>query len=859
MNMTTSLSASKNDGQTISGMRSTEHIETLIMAGIITHRIKSAEALDPMFAVSKLHDLPEVKFVAAFQEGQIFLGCPDGPPQKLDGMVEKVPPIVSTEGAPAGVAEKIDVLIDSVDALHSETEDRIAAGLKRIDSVSHRLEFIADALEPDRSSEGSSDGSSNLDLVSLKDAIDKLDQKIAPQPTLVDALSRIETAVAGIAQAEGSGENGPETTLNGIMSAIETLTGQVSKIEQGHRTAQAERNSDQILRDLQGQFSTVAETLVKLEEGLGGIGSEASPDDPSLTSISHMIEQLNQQIATALLQDDAPQIDAISSEIRELKDVITTNAPDLEPLNAVITDLQNGISGAAADNVAATLEAIATTRSELEGTIEAKAQQSLDAIAALSEATSPELLQNVAAKVDELAETAAADSVQESVAEISGAIEKINETVNNPRTPDILEELRADVERLANQPKPVVDLTEQRRSFASFTTAFNAIAQKLDASAKHIEDQVSKPDEAVTSEQLIERLDALPSKLLDVVPSPVDLSVLEGKVDDLHRHAHGSDAPHVALTSRLDALVDVAKAEIEAMKAQVATAFERFETTKNQPIDLEPLISRIDSLTAETYALPEVVESLRTEVLSAAAKPPPQLDLSAQRESFTKFGLAIGTVVARLEETVEGLSSLQTTAQADTIELKSVMQALPVILQEALAEKFQDDPMRQGVAKLREHLTSVPEQLAQLATMQQSLDALAKRPQPALDLTEQRRGFARFATAISMVVNRLEQVATELSETKVVEHSLPEAVSLEESMRDISAGLNRLAEAQAEHIAVLDQKLIASQASADTNLSDGSMPLSVPEGSISLDEMRFLFAEMIATQIRMNKEGHEKP
>ena len=69
-------------------------LDELARAGVVTHLVGHGEAIDPLFAVGQLRDLPEIRFVAAFREGVIALGCPDGLPEQLKDLAApiSVPP-----------------------------------------------------------------------------------------------------------------------------------------------------------------------------------------------------------------------------------------------------------------------------------------------------------------------------------------------------------------------------------------------------------------------------------------------------------------------------------------------------------------------------------------------------------------------------------------------------------------------------------------------------------------------------------------------------------------------------------------------------------------------------------------------
>lgn len=183
-------------------------INGLIHAGIITHRFKTAESLDMMFAMSELQDLPEIRFVAAFKNGIVYIGCPDEPPPCLFDLIEPVAPLSS----------------DATSVLDAH----VTSALERIDDLAQRLEQLDSALQ----GQGRDDlvRGAALDLscsTDLHGSLEHLDEKMN-----IISQSLTGSEVNGQAKAKDEEPMSDEDISDADMAAVEQIEAEQAQTEE---------------------------------------------------------------------------------------------------------------------------------------------------------------------------------------------------------------------------------------------------------------------------------------------------------------------------------------------------------------------------------------------------------------------------------------------------------------------------------------------------------------------------------------------------------------------------------------------------------------------------------------------------
>jgi len=150
----------------------------------------------------------------------------------------------------------------------------------------------------------------------------------------------------------------------------------------------------------------------------------------------------------------------------------------------------------------------------------------------------------------------------------------------------------------------------------------------------------------------------------------------------------------------------------------------------------------------------DLLDTLNAKLDGLISRPPYQPDLSLQRLGFANFLTSMSTIVKRLEAAVEEVA---------TPALPPSLDARLLGLERSLVEAAQISPDLGPVIRrldsLQQEIAPASNLSAQLAHLTQSIDGLTKRPDPVLDLTQQRQSFASFAVALGSAVKRLEAAA----------------------------------------------------------------------------------------------------
>ena len=301
-------------------------LDPLVKAGIVTHMVYVKEALDPLFAVAQMRDLPEIHFVAAFQDGLIGLGCKDGLPADLVGIAHPVTPASPDAAAAPDFSKRFDMIESALARLEKQLamegesgSDALEPLISRIDGLEKHLQRqgsqedmgkIAELQEPlqriDVLAQGLTALSGQVEKLLTENATtemrSKFDQLLQAIPAPVD-LAPLRAAVEQTADRITTAQKPLEEKLETIAAAIEA----------------SPQNND------------LAEQLERLGEGIGAVAGI-----PGLLD-KHMAN-LVQHLKTARPQP--------ASDANPWKD-------DFEKFAAVLTMIVKRIEGSAADIKAA--------------------------------------------------------------------------------------------------------------------------------------------------------------------------------------------------------------------------------------------------------------------------------------------------------------------------------------------------------------------------------------------------------------------------------------------------------------------------------------------------------------------------
>ncbi|MDF1726223.1 MAG: hypothetical protein P1U53_00605, partial [Sulfitobacter sp.] len=317
---------------------------------------------------------------------------------------------------------------------------------------------------------------------------------------------------------------------------------------------------------------------------------------------------------------------------------------------------------------------------------------------------------------------------------------------------------------------------------------------------------------------------------------------------------HPATSEHLAnlgtqIESLRDTVLSLPKTEVSGLEEMVTQIVDRVSVGPERDVDLGPVQTQLEAILSHTEDLPQMVSALREEIAAHSAQTLPQLDLTAQRQSFARFATAMNTVLRRLEDTVDALGTVQSSGSADREQLIALVQALPLAM-EQVREK---DPLYDAVTELREGMIPLRRGVEALDGVPEAIGALARRPDPIPDMTEQRRSFARFGTALSTVVNRLEEAIVGLAAKKGHDTELKDLSNCIELIARQLADLSGGQKDQMVQLAALEEMTTRS---ISTGIGrEGPECFSIPKGHISLEEIRYLFAETIANQIKRNAES----
>ncbi len=810
-------------------------LDGLIHAGVITHLVSVEESLDPLFAIAQMRDLPEVHFVAAFEDGLIALGCPERLPGDLQALAI---PAVATAPPPET----------------NPPEPMPEEALARIDRTAQQLEYLLDALRPDEAAAG------ETQLQPVIDRLEAIEHRINERATDPDLRSMKEQV----------------TGLHRRFDGLDTS---------------AERSAK--LPDAEEKFAALNRRLGDIETGLRELAQKAAmPDQASaLGAIGEALEDLRAR------QNTDPD-DAGMSEVRGALQAMSMKLDQPPALQEGLADqlatLQDELSQlvkapAPVPDLAAQEEKFDQFASVLAMTVSRIETSAGDIKASLADARSGSEPGAVEAKLDQLIEGFAASRPAD-LAPLAEQIDGLKEQLST--WPEALDQLLGDVKSLSEQPKTTLDLTEQRRTFATFSSTLSGVVQRLEAAVADIstKDRASEADLSETNalvRDVLQQLDALGSHQPDFGPAralleeilshaksqPEALASLDARLEKLASRP----APAIDLTGqRADfarfgtALAHVVKRVEAALGDQakddrseaLQTAFEQISTRLDVLPDKEtlaglwsedvmPLREAVAALTARPDPQVSMLDSLREDISALLKRPDPVMDLTAQRQGFARFGTALNTALTRLEEVTSALQADDSEQPNPAEEMIAVVQALPEILDSTVRQATNLEPVTTALTTVQQDIADLPGRIG-LSDLNEAVISLTRRPDPVIDLTAQRQSFARFGTAITTVIERLDSIAQDLAaagtEPSQVSALAETVARIEVQIRDETGAQTSKLESLTSQLAVLSDRVEAlSDISADDQTTE--IPAGIP---LSLDELRLQFAELIAAQIKQN-------
>lgn len=834
-------------------------LDSLARAGVVTHVVGHGEAIDPLFAVSQLRDLPEVRFVAAFREGVIALGCPDGLPDQLQDLAAPIsapaevpnsdptPDFQPTLDAilqrltmlegPAGLGA-INERLTSLDTMNVETARLVgdlahAAAEKTTEDPKEVLkEFLEEPLSALQSNQDTLASQIATSLIEVSERMKGVEEQI-------DAARRESSAADHV-----SVDPVPEPpTYSAELEALSRTLPQVStglnRIEEALSGAIHQGNE---------RLDEVLNKVAQLSEADGA----PQENDIRIDSIEAHLEEIRRHLEA--IEPAAPQADNTAT----LRDT-PESAAERTAILAALAQMQDNIDGLAArpDPVLdlttqrQSFAQFGTVMKMVVQRLEGTADQIKDSLKEAAPAYATDQESQLSAQIDALPD-AIVDALRKSpeAASVLGQLIGIKEQLNIlPITQEHVEGLDSTLQSLANRPKPVLDLSEQRRSFAGFTTALATVVQRLEKSADRFADV---PDTETGENPILALIAQLPEKIAERIPPTMDLETLVSHI-----------------TKALPAFEsnDVLLAELQALP-------ERIEFPAPLPLqDTTAVETQISTLAKEQALVQPALAALGRQIDALAAMPAPVIDVTEQRASFAMFSTALAAVVGRLERAIAAASDA--VPATENTEIGDLVRSI----YDTISSQKPDTLGFEDKLKTLDQLAVLPTQIAE---MKSSFEAqLATQQTPHLDLTAQRQSLARFATAAQQVISRLEAVIAALPKqvdakdevrhrplVKRMRRLEGQLEALRTTQDDTAANLMGFLETLAldpddttsEEVEVVEPVSSPDQSETAPVRRGEKLQTEVPsfEAAAPLDSLRFCFAEMIAAQIRNTAQGATK-
>ena len=712
----------------------------LIQAGVVTHRFKSSEKIDLIFATAELYDLPEIAFVAAFKSGALYIGCPDGPPESLAFLIETVA---------------------ADDAPHPTITDRTTDIETEIDQLNEGL-----------------DDKMNSTSQNISNATDQNDAPDDAAPILVAPPDPNNTH---------TNEQSEPVRTPGHEDALDAAFCEDADVDKTTNT------------------QSILEPVVALDNAADEL------EEPSLAEVP---KTQNVPDDLAVLEFDP------SVALSQIADGINAIHERQNDQGKAISDLSNSLDMLRAEN------------SKTRDTEETQADTM-----ALVDSVARDGIASLALKIDTLTQKTTALSDESVVLgrldDLGGQMQLLSDAAKTPiqsieSLSQMLGELRNDVKRMASAPKPVLDLTEQRRSFATFTTAVSAITQRLEASAEQIGAHLETSKEAEVAEDIMARL------------------------NDLHRLQTETEPSIDSLSAQVAALQSTALSETSEIRTLMSELAAKFEAPHPATVDLAPVLEKLEVMNTQSHTLPATLSELQTTIVRIADRPPQTLDLTAQREGFARFATATASVVHRLENCASDLHTLSENAQSETNELRALMQAVIDNVRKLPQDTRDTHVLQDMIAHLQNDIKKLPVEFDEMTEIRNILNTMAKRPDPVLDLTEQRNSFARFLAVTGTSIQRLEQIANTLDKhPKDDDQNGP----VLEALQEVLSRIDRETAARGDQLESLSEQIArffddAASDDRDRVADDAGAVPPTFNNQMSEEQLRFLFAELVASQLQ---------
>lgn len=445
------------------------HLNALIHAKVVTHMIHVDEGPDPLFALSQMQGLPEVKFAAVFDDGLIALGCPGTLPEALATIATPAVPTAPPQPSGSSVTQRmekasrrLETMIDAMEPEQAVLDDQLGRSI--LDRLTSLETQMAKALvrAPDTAS------------AALKRQVSQLQEQITALPDPSTGIALLDAKLADITQpndletqfaknqkqleAISTSVTEGMSTIKDVASRVEVLaSGTTGKEDDSGSDTSLSRLTDQIARLERSILSTATPAQNKeIEKSLRNLtrAVESSAKVPPETSdVMERVEQLGLAQRSAFTRIEAAMIKAVSGL-----------EPALDHLNARVADTENMMSDWQKDLKTLSLH----TRSIAD---------------------------------------------------------------NTGKLPPVFAALQSDLTALANKPAPVLDLSSQTEGFARFGAELSSTLNEIESFAQQIGEKSTRS--VAQSDKTIATLQTLPNLISATLRHDVDLKPIEHSLSEL--------------------------------------------------------------------------------------------------------------------------------------------------------------------------------------------------------------------------------------------------------------------------------------------------------------------------------------
>lgn len=414
----------------------------------------------------------------------------------------------------------------------------------------------------------------------------------APSPALlsrVDLSGLVESGAVTSVQVQPDGSlvlecpGGLPADLAGLVEPqTDEIEGRLSRIERSLERLSAE------LRDRERMGDRLDAVEFGLAEKLQGVIAEevfnlfAEQEGAEVSVIERVDAILN--------RPEGPESGEILARLTELCARPMAMTPDLAPMR----QMNSGM-----------LQALQTVMLRLEGAIADLTGPALqDQLAALAAGLAP---QPVTQPVDAIAAPLA--DLGEQIQALAGRIETLRPVGD---LTDAVALLADRIAALEARPAPVVDLTEQRRSFAAFATAMGTALRRVETVSEALAERISAPEPASEGPDLAARINALGA----AIAPPPDLGPVLSALSDLSERL-------TALENRPGPVLDLTeqRKSLAAFGTALGAALRRIDSVAERLEGSEPALpALVEAVTVLATTMEARISEVAPKVLAEVAE-----------------------------------------------------------------------------------------------------------------------------------------------------------------------------------------------------------------------------------------------